>query len=285
MYCGRAWKEALRAWLFFLVVGNILALRSQVSQVAQWWKICLVSCSFFKQMWSWFLGQEDPLEKEMSTHSSILAWEIPWTEEPGGLQSMGSQKSQIQWLKNNNLSINRTNLCESPSEDPQQSVMSAQELLLLTPFSHVWLFATPWTVGHQAPLSMGFSRQGYWSGVPSPPPGDLPDPGIEPASPDGSRTEGFCIAEPQGKPLTGRTDLFSDWAWISDARWSLQSLPFCPPVRDVIAWPLENLPPGLSELTEHQSGDQTDKRDFCSLRLLHCLGRRLACKPTASPSG
>ena len=38
------------------------------------------------------LGQEDPLEKEMATHSSILAWEIPWIEEPGGLQSMGSQR-------------------------------------------------------------------------------------------------------------------------------------------------------------------------------------------------
>ena len=37
-----------------------------------------------------FLGQEDPLEKGMATHSSILAWRIPWTEEPGGLQSMGS---------------------------------------------------------------------------------------------------------------------------------------------------------------------------------------------------
>ena len=37
------------------------------------------------------LGQEDPLEKEMATHSSILAWKVPWTEEPGGLQSMGSQ--------------------------------------------------------------------------------------------------------------------------------------------------------------------------------------------------
>ena len=41
------------------------------------------------------LGQEDPLEEEMATHPSILAWEIPWTEEPGGLQSMGLQKSQI----------------------------------------------------------------------------------------------------------------------------------------------------------------------------------------------
>ena len=38
------------------------------------------------------LGQEDPLEKEMTTHFSILAWEIPWTEEPGGLQSMGLQR-------------------------------------------------------------------------------------------------------------------------------------------------------------------------------------------------
>ena len=38
------------------------------------------------------LGQEDPLEKEITTHSSILAWEIPWTEEPGGLYSMGSQR-------------------------------------------------------------------------------------------------------------------------------------------------------------------------------------------------
>ena len=39
-----------------------------------------------------FLGQEDPLEKEMATHSNILAWRIPWTEEPGGLQSMGPQE-------------------------------------------------------------------------------------------------------------------------------------------------------------------------------------------------
>ena len=48
--------------------------------------------------------------------------------------------------------------------------------------SRVRLFATPWTVAHQAPPSMGFSRQEYWSGLPLPSPGDLPDPGIEPAS-------------------------------------------------------------------------------------------------------
>ena len=48
--------------------------------------------------------------------------------------------------------------------------------------SHVQLFATPWTVAHQAPLSMAFSRQEYWSGLPFPSPGDLPDPGIKLAS-------------------------------------------------------------------------------------------------------
>ena len=45
-----------------------------------------------QEMWVLSLGPADPLEKEMATHSSILVWEIPWTEEPDGLQSMGSQR-------------------------------------------------------------------------------------------------------------------------------------------------------------------------------------------------
>ena len=48
-----------------------------------------------QETWVRSLGQKDPLKKEMSTHSSILAWEIRWTEEPGGLQSMGSEKSDM----------------------------------------------------------------------------------------------------------------------------------------------------------------------------------------------
>ena len=52
---------------------------------------------------------------------------------------------------------------------------------MLRHFSHVRLFATPGTVARLAPLSMGFSRQEYWSGLPCPPPEDLPNPGIEPA--------------------------------------------------------------------------------------------------------
>ena len=53
-------------------------------------------------------------------------------------------------------------------------------LLECSSLSRAWLFATPWTAAHQAPLSIGFSRQGYWSGLPFPSPGDLPDPGIKP---------------------------------------------------------------------------------------------------------
>ena len=49
----------------------------------------------------------------------------------------------------------------------------------LSCFSRVQRFVTPWTVAHQAPLSMGFSRQEYWGGLPCPAPEDLPDPGIE----------------------------------------------------------------------------------------------------------
>ena len=45
-----------------------------------------------QETWVQFLGQEDPLQKEMATHSTILAWRIPWTEKPGGLQSMGLQE-------------------------------------------------------------------------------------------------------------------------------------------------------------------------------------------------
>ena len=53
---------------------------------------------------------------------------------------------------------------------------------VLSCFSYVRLFATLWTVAFKVSLSMGFSRQEYWSGLPNPPPEDLPDPGIEPAS-------------------------------------------------------------------------------------------------------
>ena len=60
--------------------------------------------------------------------------------------------------------------------------------------SHVWLIATPWTIARQAPLSLGFSRQEYWSELPFPSPGDLPDPGIKPGS--SALAGGFFTTEP-----------------------------------------------------------------------------------------
>ena len=65
--------------------------------------------------------------------------------------------------------------------------------------SRVRLFATPWTIAHQAPRSMGFSRQEYWSGLPFPSPGDLPDLGIEPRSP--TLQADALTSGPPGKPL------------------------------------------------------------------------------------
>ena len=64
--------------------------------------------------------------------------------------------------------------------------------------SRVQLFATPWTVAHQAPLSMEFSRQEYGSGLPFPSPGDLPDPGIKSGSP--ALQADVLPSEPPGKP-------------------------------------------------------------------------------------
>ena len=91
-------------------------------------------------------------------------------------------------------------LPEMPSLEPRQSgtmwVRQMVEILMAPPLgprnagkgkvkscSRVRLFVTPWTIAHQAPRSMGFSRQEYWSALPFPSPGDLPDPGIEPGSP------------------------------------------------------------------------------------------------------
>ena len=122
----------------------------------------------------------------MTTHSSILPWEIPWTEEPGGLQVHGVKKS---WTLLSDLVCTHTHTLNRllTKEDMQRAdkymkICSTSYVIVLSRFHHVRLFATPWTIEHQAPLSMGFPRQEYWSGLPLPSPGDLPDPGIEPMS-------------------------------------------------------------------------------------------------------
>ena len=71
--------------------------------------------------------------------------------------------------------------------------------------SRVRLFATPWTVAHQVPPSMGFSSKEYWSGLPFPSPGDLPDPGIEPGSP--ALQADALPSESPGKPEEGSSSV------------------------------------------------------------------------------
>ena len=93
-------------------------------------------------------------------------------------------------------------------------------------FSHVRLFVTPWTIACQAPLAMGFSRQEYWSGLPCPLPGDLPNPGIQPASLTSPALAGmfFTTTAAFGRPLfyilmgvTNRATLMRQKWYISDA--------------------------------------------------------------------
>ena len=111
-----------------------------------------------------FLGWEDPLEKEMTTHSSILAWRIPQIEEPGRLQSLGSQESDM-----------------TATKSPPKIVPVSHQQQLLSCFIRIQLFSNLWTIAHQSPLSIEFSRQEYWSGLPCPSPGDLPDARFKPS--------------------------------------------------------------------------------------------------------
>ena len=91
------------------------------------------------------------------------------------------------------------------------SKCSIKYVVVVLLISHIQLFASPWTIAHQAPLFMGFPRQEYWSELPFPSPWDLPDPEIKPTCPalDGR----FFTTEPPGKPNK------SWWAVIYKMRW------------------------------------------------------------------
>ena len=134
------------------------------------------------------LGREDRLEKEMVTHSSILAWRIPWTEKPGRLQSMGSQSRTrlsdfpftcgsfiflqgITGLKRFTACFLEPGIIHSSLSSPYQKALVSN----LNPCEESeWFFMIPWTVAGQAPLFMGFSRQEFWGGLPFPSPWNNP---------------------------------------------------------------------------------------------------------------
>ena len=87
---------------------------------------------------------------------------------------------------------------DSPGKNTGVGCHFLLQCMKVKSLSRVRLFATPWTVAYQASLSMGFSRQEYWSGLPFPSPGDLPDPGIAPRSP--TLEADTLTSEPPGKP-------------------------------------------------------------------------------------
>ena len=139
------------------------------------------------ETWVRSLGQEDPLEKEMETHSSTLAWRISWREEAGRLQSMGSQRVGHNWVTSLHFTSTAKSLqscpalCNpidsSPPGSPIPGILQARTLewvaisfsthesgkwkLKAKSLSCVWLLVTPWAAAYQAPPSMGFSRQEY----------------------------------------------------------------------------------------------------------------------------
>ena len=122
-------------------------------------------------------------------------WNFSFTISPSNEHS-GLISFRMDWLDLLAVQGPLKNLLQHHSS--KASVLQCStESLKVNLLSCVRLVTTPWTVAHQAPPSMGFSRQEYWSGLPFPSPGDLPDPGIEPRSPTS-----------QADALTSEPDLF-----------------------------------------------------------------------------
>ena len=95
----------------------------------------------------WSLGWEDSLEKEMATPSSILAWEIPWTEEPGRLQSMGSQRTGHDWVSNTlTFSLSQWNLTKYPTTENWVSDQATVQQNALEPLNVLKEYFLPWKV-------------------------------------------------------------------------------------------------------------------------------------------
>ena len=94
------WHSPHLLWLLWILLIR-KGIRVMASLVAQ----RLKRLPAMRETWVWSLSREDPLEKEMASHSSILAWRIPWTEEPGGLQSTGLQRVGHDWATSLSLSF------------------------------------------------------------------------------------------------------------------------------------------------------------------------------------
>ena len=152
-----------------------------------------------------------------SGFNCVQLFETPWTVARQAPPSMGFPR-QGAWRE---LPFPPLGAFPNPEMEPESPALQVDSSPLSHPealysyrkkekkvksLSRVRLFATPWTVARQVPLSMGFSRQAYWSGLPFPSPGDLPNPGIEPGSP--ALQADALSSEPPGKPLLGEETIF-----------------------------------------------------------------------------
>ena len=116
-----------------------------------------------QEMRVWSLGWEDPLEEEMATHSSTLAWKIPWTEEPGGLQSAGSQRVRHHWGKwrmHAHIHMHDTWMCLCVYLYMYSHVCSVTDVL--SHFSHVWLLAVFKLEGNERESCRVNKREQWW---------------------------------------------------------------------------------------------------------------------------
>ena len=178
----------------------------------------------------------------------FLPWRIPGMGEPGGLPSTGSHRVRHDW---SNLAAAAVTVLYKKDLDQSWSVvikpsdearkLSLKRIFYRSIFGVFWMrncilfslsntvnlsnychaavtvqlcptLCKPMDIACQAPLSMGFSRQEYWSGLPFLPPGDLPGPGIEPKSP--ALTDGFFTTKPLGKPNHCHTDIINELSFL-----------------------------------------------------------------------
>ena len=172
---------------------------------ARWW-LWLGSSQMLLYSHIWYLAWEDSNHWELGSPGTSLPlcnFSI-WLRQRGGFRLLGLLTG---WLRAPKIHISQErkgdagrNLWHSLGNQATlflpHSVVSEVKSL-----SRVQLFATLWTIAHQAPPSIKFSRQEYWSGLPFPSPGDLPDPGAEPGSP--TLQADALLSEPLGKPHSG----------------------------------------------------------------------------------
>ena len=131
------------------------------------------------------------------------------------------------------------------------------------------LSGTPWTVAHQAPLSMGVSRQEYWSGLPFPPLGDLPNPGTEPVSPEAPALAGwFFITEPPGmlqfqdlEGDRGKIVLYSKVKELKNIYWAHYILDLVVGTGDTAVKKIDKDPELLAINSKEKDGQETDNTD------------------------